>query len=168
MIYPLSTPQLEYLILSVLCKRDSYGYEISQQLKTVTNTKDSTQMCIRDRPHKGKIAFQFFNGRIFRHTVDFLIAHCQDAEGVGAHGVNQLLRLFHIACGADGQHGIKGALGDDHIFPIDSADNGHQLTVGIKGQLLSLIHISPTLYHISHGLTASKFYPCLVFFHDKK
>ena len=42
MIYPLSTPQLEYLILSVLCKRDSYGYEISQQLKTVTNTKDST------------------------------------------------------------------------------------------------------------------------------
>ena len=42
MIYPLSTPQLEYLILSVLCKRDSYGYETSQQLKTVTNTKDST------------------------------------------------------------------------------------------------------------------------------
>ena len=87
------------------------------------------------KPHKGKIAFQFFNGRIFRHAVDFLIAHCQDAEGVGAHGVNQLLRLFHIACGADGQHGIKGALGDDHIFPIDSADNGHQLTIGIKGQL---------------------------------
>ena len=42
MIYPLSTPLLEFLILSVVSRDDSYGYEISQQLKTVSNTKDST------------------------------------------------------------------------------------------------------------------------------
>ena len=42
MIYPLSTPQLEYLILSVLCKRDSYGYEISQTIKLVADIKEST------------------------------------------------------------------------------------------------------------------------------
>lgn len=33
MIYPLSTPLLEFLILSVVSRDDSYGYEISQQLK---------------------------------------------------------------------------------------------------------------------------------------
>ncbi|MFR9233319.1 MAG: hypothetical protein ACLVLH_10065 [Eisenbergiella massiliensis] len=41
MIYPLSTPLLEFLILSVVSRDDSYGYEISQQLKTVSNTRSS-------------------------------------------------------------------------------------------------------------------------------
>lgn len=42
MIYPLNAPLLEYLVLSVISQRDSYGYEISQQLKGISITKDST------------------------------------------------------------------------------------------------------------------------------
>ncbi|MDD6307011.1 MAG: PadR family transcriptional regulator, partial [Clostridiales bacterium] len=41
MIYPLSPPLLEMLILSIIEKGDSYGYLISQQLKEVSNLKDS-------------------------------------------------------------------------------------------------------------------------------
>lgn len=41
MIYPLNPPLLEMLILSILKKGDSYGYLISQQLKDVSNLKDS-------------------------------------------------------------------------------------------------------------------------------
>lgn len=42
MTYPLSTPLLEFLTLSVIARGDSYGYEISQQLKTVSSMKDSS------------------------------------------------------------------------------------------------------------------------------
>lgn len=41
MIYPLNPPLLEMLILSIVKKQDSYGYIISQQLKEVSNLKDS-------------------------------------------------------------------------------------------------------------------------------
>lgn len=42
MIYPLSPPLMELLILSIIEKEDSYGYQISQQLKIVSDLKDST------------------------------------------------------------------------------------------------------------------------------
>ncbi len=41
MLYPLSPPLMELLILSIINREDSYGYQISQQLKTVSNLKDS-------------------------------------------------------------------------------------------------------------------------------
>lgn len=42
MIYPISAPLLDFLILSIVRDRDSYGYQISQQLKSVSSMKDST------------------------------------------------------------------------------------------------------------------------------
>lgn len=42
MIYPFSAPLLDFLILAIINKQDSYGYQISQQLKNVANMKDST------------------------------------------------------------------------------------------------------------------------------
>lgn len=41
MTYPLNPVLMELLILSLVCKEDSYGYQISQQMKTVSNLKDS-------------------------------------------------------------------------------------------------------------------------------
>lgn len=41
MIYPLNPVLMELLILSMICREDSYGYQISQQIKTVSNLKDS-------------------------------------------------------------------------------------------------------------------------------
>lgn len=42
MMYPLNPPLMDLLILSTIVRNDSYGYEISQQLKKVSNLKDST------------------------------------------------------------------------------------------------------------------------------
>lgn len=42
MTYPFTAPLLDLLILSIIKKEDSYGYQISQQLKNVASMKDST------------------------------------------------------------------------------------------------------------------------------
>lgn len=42
MIYPFTAPLLDFLVLSIISKEDSYGYQISQQLKQVATMKDST------------------------------------------------------------------------------------------------------------------------------
>lgn len=42
MIYPLNAPLLDLLILSILRSHDSYGYEIGQHIKSISNMKDST------------------------------------------------------------------------------------------------------------------------------
>ncbi len=41
MIYPLNPVLMELLVLSLICRKDSYGYQISQQLKQISNLKDS-------------------------------------------------------------------------------------------------------------------------------
>lgn len=41
MIYPLNPVLTELLVLAMICQKDSYGYQISQQLKTVSSLKDS-------------------------------------------------------------------------------------------------------------------------------
>ena len=42
MIFPLNAPMFDLLVLSVVVKEDAYGYQISQIIKQVSNTKDST------------------------------------------------------------------------------------------------------------------------------
>lgn len=42
MYYPLPAPLIEFLILSLVSRRDSYGYEISQKIKLVSSIKEST------------------------------------------------------------------------------------------------------------------------------
>lgn len=42
MVFPMNTPMFDLLVLSVVEKEDSYGYQISQKIKKVSNTKDST------------------------------------------------------------------------------------------------------------------------------
>ncbi len=41
MVYPLNQPLTELLVLSIINQEDSYGYQISQQLKEVSDMKDS-------------------------------------------------------------------------------------------------------------------------------
>lgn len=42
MYYPVSSILIEFLILSIVKKQDSYGYEISQTIKIVADIKEST------------------------------------------------------------------------------------------------------------------------------
>lgn len=42
MYYPVSSLLVEFIILSVISRGDSYGYEISQTVKLASNIKEST------------------------------------------------------------------------------------------------------------------------------
>ena len=42
MIFPLSPPMFDLLILSITEQEDSYGYQLSQKIKNVSGVKDST------------------------------------------------------------------------------------------------------------------------------
>jgi len=42
MIFPMNAPMFDLLVLSVTEKEDAYGYQLSQIIKRVSNTKDST------------------------------------------------------------------------------------------------------------------------------
>ena len=42
MIFPMNAPMFDLLVLSVTAKEDAYGYQLSQIIKKVSNTKDST------------------------------------------------------------------------------------------------------------------------------
>lgn len=42
MYFPLPSPLIEFIILSVTCREDSYGYEISQSVKLISDIKEST------------------------------------------------------------------------------------------------------------------------------
>ena len=66
MIFPLNAPMFDLLVLAVVAKEDAYGYQISQIIKTVSNTKDSTLypvlrrlqenrcMTVYDEQHQGR------------------------------------------------------------------------------------------------------------------
>lgn len=41
MIFTLNGAMTDFLILSIVCREDAYGYQISQVLKKISNTKDS-------------------------------------------------------------------------------------------------------------------------------
>ena len=42
MTFPLNPVLMELLVLALICQKDSYGYQISQRIKHVSNLKDST------------------------------------------------------------------------------------------------------------------------------
>mgnify|MGYP001655872090 CR=1 FL=1 len=52
--FPVSALLIEYLILTIVDSRDSYGYEISQTIKLVADIKESTLYPILKRLEKGE------------------------------------------------------------------------------------------------------------------
>lgn len=42
MIFPMNAPMFDLLVLSVTAKTNAYGYQLSQIIKRVSHTKDST------------------------------------------------------------------------------------------------------------------------------
>lgn len=74
MIFPLSPPMFDLLILSITEKEDSYGYQLSQKIKSVSGVKDSTLYPILKRlQEQGYLSvydqpFQGRNRRYYRIT----------------------------------------------------------------------------------------------------
>lgn len=64
--FPMNTPLFDLLVLAIVQQKDAYGYEISQVIKQVSATKDSTlypvlkrlqeQKCLTtyDQPYQGR------------------------------------------------------------------------------------------------------------------
>lgn len=74
MIFPMNAPMFDLLVLSIVEKEDAYGYQISQMIKTVSNTKDSTLYPVLKRLQEQKFLtvydqpFQGRNRRYYRIT----------------------------------------------------------------------------------------------------
>lgn len=74
MILTLNAAMLDFLVLSIICDQDAYGYQISQILKPISNAKDSTLypvlrrlqengwVEVYDQPYQGR------NRRYYRAT----------------------------------------------------------------------------------------------------
>lgn len=66
MIFILNAPMFDFLVLSIAAKEDVYGYQVSQSIKKVSNTKDSTLYPILRRLQENnylKTYDQQFQGR---------------------------------------------------------------------------------------------------------
>ncbi len=54
MYFPVSATLIEFLILAIVEKNDSYGYDISQTIKLVANIKESTLYPILKKLEKSR------------------------------------------------------------------------------------------------------------------
>lgn len=66
MIFPMNAPMFDLLVLSIAEKEDAYGYQLSQIIKKVSSTKDSTlypvlkrlqeqgYLTVYDQPYQGR------------------------------------------------------------------------------------------------------------------
>lgn len=74
MIFPMNAPMFDLLVLSITEKKDAYGYQLSQIIKKVSNTKDSTLYPILKRLQEQGLltvydrAYQGRNRRYYRIT----------------------------------------------------------------------------------------------------
>ncbi|HEK9073818.1 PadR family transcriptional regulator [Streptococcus equi] len=84
MYFPVSATLIEFLILSIVDKHDSYGYDISQTIKLVANIRESTLYPILKKLEKS----------------DYLTTYSQEHQGrkrnyytITAKGEKQLIFL---------------------------------------------------------------------------
>lgn len=66
MIFPMNTPMFDFLVLSIVVQEDAYGYQISQMIKKVSNTKDSALYPILKRLQENQFLIAYdqpFQGR---------------------------------------------------------------------------------------------------------
>lgn len=83
MIFTLNAPLLDFLVLSVISRGDTYGYQISQRLKQVYGAKDSTLYPVLKRLQESgwvEVYDQPYQGRNRRyyHITDAGTAHQQE------------------------------------------------------------------------------------------
>ena len=60
MYFPVSALLIEFMILSIVNREDSYGYEISQTIKLVADIKESTLYPILKKTGKSRLCNDVF------------------------------------------------------------------------------------------------------------
>lgn len=89
MYYPVSSILIEFLILSIVKKQDSYGYEISQTIKIVADIKESTLYPILKKLEKA----------------GFVTTYTQEFQGENEN-ITPLLRMVEIISHSSRQNGM--------------------------------------------------------------
>lgn len=86
MTFTLNAPMFDFLVLSVINRHDTYGYEISQTIKQVSDTKDSTLYPVLKRLQDQKLVttynqeFQGRNRKYYSITEDGKMKHIELCE----------------------------------------------------------------------------------------
>ena len=79
MYFPTSSTLIEFLILAILDKEDSYGYEISQTIKLIADIKESTLYPILKKLEKS----QYLLSGISRSKTKILLSDPNRSETTG-------------------------------------------------------------------------------------
>ncbi|MGT2930385.1 PadR family transcriptional regulator [Streptococcus dentasini] len=101
MFFPVSSVLIEFLILAIIEKEDSYGYEISQTIKIIANIKESTLYPILKRLEKAGYVTTYSREYQGRHRKYYSIT------GTGLEQLTQRKQVWH-----------------DHISTIDGIIEG--------------------------------------------
>lgn len=85
MYFPVSALLIEFMILSIVNREDSYGYEISQTIKLVADIKESTLYPILKKTGKGGLRDDVFR-RVPGQKTEVLFDHRsrKNTDGVPA------------------------------------------------------------------------------------
>ena len=70
MYFPTSSILIEFLILAIIDREDSYGYEISQTIKLVANIKESTLYPILKKLEKAGLNEEWLT---YKETLDGIV-----------------------------------------------------------------------------------------------
>lgn len=84
-VFPVSALLIEFMILSIVNREDSYGYEISQTIKLVADIKESTLYPILKKLEKGGLRDDVFR-RVPGQKTEVLFDHRsrKNTDGVSA------------------------------------------------------------------------------------
>ncbi len=109
MIYPLNPVLMELLVLAMISREDSYGYQISQQMKTISNLKDSAlypvlrrlaqnhYVDIYDRQFQGRNRKYYRITEVGRRQKEFL----EQEWNIHVQSVQEILNSGHKTAGTE-------------------------------------------------------------------
>ena len=142
MIYPLNPVLMELLVLAMISREDSYGYQISQQMKTISNLKDSAlypvlrrlaqnhYVDIYDRQFQGRNRKYYRITEVGRRQKEFL----EQEWNIHVQSVQEILNSGHKTEGTESvQDAERMKLTEKaNVAKGEEAIEAEDLTQGIK------------------------------------
>lgn len=142
MIYPLNPVLMELLVLAMISREDSYGYQISQQMKTISNLKDSAlypvlrrlaqnhYVDIYDRQFQGRNRKYYRITEVGRRQKEFL----EQEWNIHVQSVQEILNSGHKTEGTESVQDVERVKLTEKANVAKGAEaiEAEDLTQGIK------------------------------------
>ena len=81
MTFTLNTPMFDFLVLSIIAEGDAYGYQISQIIKRVSDTKDSALYPILKKLQENGYARDLLTSSFRDGTANIIRLHKAERSG---------------------------------------------------------------------------------------